>query len=265
MKKRFGLFFVSLLMALVLTVVPAVAADPLYFVQITDTHWGDADHLERTQKAVEAINALPMAIQCVVHTGDVTSHNKVDDEASIAKGMEFLKKLKAPLHFVAGNNDILPWRYAATRDAFIKHFGPLVSTKEYAGIVFVMIYMESLATGNLTRDGYAPLTALEEALKAAGGKPVIVFQHGAGVEDFYSNIMHPGWKAEIRNQWVSILNAYNVRAVIAGHFHRDEHHWLGKVPVYISPPISGLWGRQATFRIYEYRDGTVGYRTQYLP
>ncbi|MCK5160005.1 MAG: hypothetical protein KAQ99_00375, partial [Candidatus Aureabacteria bacterium] len=37
-----------------------------YFVQITDTHFGEGDHLERTRKAVERINNLPMEIKCVV-------------------------------------------------------------------------------------------------------------------------------------------------------------------------------------------------------
>jgi hypothetical protein len=28
--------------------------------------------------------------------------------------------------------------------------------------------------------------------------------------------------------------------------------------------VAGYWGRQASFRLYEYRDGRVGYRTIYL-
>ena len=76
--------------------------------------------------------------------------------------------------------------------------------------------------------------------------------------------MHSGWKKEIRNKWVELLNQYNVKAVITGHFHRDEHHWLGKVPLYVYSPISGYWDRQLTYRIYEYRDAKIGYRTQYI-
>jgi hypothetical protein len=32
------------------------AADRFYFVQISDTHFGDRDHLERTRRRVEHIN-----------------------------------------------------------------------------------------------------------------------------------------------------------------------------------------------------------------
>jgi UDP-2,3-diacylglucosamine pyrophosphatase LpxH len=63
---------------------------------------------------------------------------------------------------------------------------------------------------------------------------------------------------------VKLINSYNVKAVIAGHFHRDELHWLENVPLYVSSPVAGYWGRQATFRIYEYSNGKIGYRTQYI-
>jgi hypothetical protein len=52
--------------------------------------------------------------------------------------------------------------------------------------------------------------------------------------------------------------------VIAGHFHRDELHWVGDVPLFVCAPLAGYWGRQGSYRIYEYKDGRLGYRTQYL-
>ena len=270
-KKHHPFFFRVLscvVAALLLGVVAASAGEPVqstpsfYFVQITDTHWGDGDHFERTQKAVQQINALPMPIKCVIHTGDTTM-NKIDDESVVAKGLKIVKELKVPIHFVPGNHDILRSRQSSTREAYTKYFGPLVTEAEYDGVVFLMIYTEPLAS-SFSLAGYAPLSELEAALKRAGGKPVIVFHHSPDVDDFYNNVMHTGWKKEAREKWESILNAYNVKAVIAGHFHRDEHHWLGEVPLYVSASIAGYWGRQATFRIYEYKGGKVGYRTQYL-
>ncbi|MDY6906314.1 MAG: hypothetical protein SWH61_16705 [Thermodesulfobacteriota bacterium] len=55
---------------------------------------------------------------------------------------------------------------------------------------------------------------------------------------------------EIKEKWKTLINTYNVKAIVAGHFHRDELHWLGDVPVYIAPPVAGYWGRKAAFRIY---------------
>lgn len=233
-----------------------------YFVQITDTHLDDGDNFERTRKAVEQINALSMPIKCVIHTGDIT-YEKTEDESVVMKGLAILRELKVPIHFVPGNHDILRSRYAITRDAYIKYFGSLVTEVEYDGVVFIMIYTEPLSE-SFSLDAYAPISELEAGLKRANEKPVIVFQHAPAVSGFFNNTMRAGWKKEIREKWESVLNAYNVKAVIAGHFHRDEHHWHGKVPLYVSAPISGAWGRQASFRVYEYKDGKVGYRTLYI-
>ena len=94
--------------------------------------------------------------------------------------------------------------------------------------------------------------------------PVIICHHRPSIEDFYMNEMHPGWPVHKKGRWEHLINSHNVKAVLAGHFHKDEQHWLGNVPLYIAPPMSNDFGRQATFRIYEYRNGKLSYRTQYL-
>ena len=117
---------------------------------------------------------------------------------------------------------------------------------------------------NFTVNGYEPFQQLEKYLKESNGKPVVVFHHSPSVGSFHSNQFHEGWENEIKERWVKLLNKYNVKAVITGHFHRDEHHWLGNVPLYVSASIAGYWGRQGTFRIYEYNNGKISYRTQYI-
>jgi len=233
-----------------------------YFVQIADTHFGDRDHLERTKKVVDQINNLPMKIQCVVHTGDITM-DMIEDEALVTKGLAVLDDLNAPIHYVPGNHDINPGRLEQTKQVYIERLGELLSKKEYEGVIFIFIYTEPLAE-SFMMDGYEPLNLLKAALEDAGGNPVIVFHHTPSVEDFYGNVMHKGWGEEVRRPWEETLNSHNVKAVITGHFHRDEYHWLGGVPLYVSSPVAGYWGRQATFRIYEYKNGKVGYRTQYI-
>lgn len=233
-----------------------------YFVQITDTHFGDGDHLDKARKAVENINSLPMKIACVVHTGDITM-NKLDDKKVIDSGLSVMKKLSVPVHYVAGNHDILQNKLESTRKIYIKKFGGLISQTEYNGVLFVFVYTEPLRK-SFTLPGYRPLKDLEEILKNSKDKPVIIFHHAPSVDDFYNNKFHKSWKTDIRNKWVKLINSYKVKAVITGHFHRDELHWLGNVPLYVSSPIAGYWGRQATFRIYEYSNGKIGYRTQYI-
>ncbi|MFC2083439.1 metallophosphoesterase family protein [Bacteroidota bacterium] len=233
-----------------------------YFIQITDTHFESGDNLDRTQKAVELINNLPMKINCVVHTGDITT-NKLEDEKLVDSGLSILEKFTVPIHYVPGNHDILSQKLESTYKVYIEKFGGLISQAEYDNVLFLFVYTEPLRK-SLTIKGYQPMKQLEELLKKSSGKPVIIFHHAPSVDDFYNNKFHKSWEKEIREKWVKLINAYNVKAVIAGHFHRDEHHWLGDIPLYISSPISGYWGRQATFRIYEYSNGKIGYRTQYI-
>jgi len=233
-----------------------------YFVQITDTHFGDYDHEERTQKAVRAINALPLKIECVVHTGDITSE-LLENTSVVTNGIELLKGLNVPIHYVPGNHDILINKYDETMPVYTNYYGKLISQQEYHGVIFLFVYTEPLAKDFMVPE-YNPLQELEQRLKQSAGKPVIVFHHSPSVDDFYNNIMHQGWKQDIREQWAALLNQYNVKAVMAGHFHRDELHWLGDVPLYVSSSIASYWGRQASYRIYEYKDGKIGYRTQYI-
>ena len=257
---------ILLIVIICITCVKSYAEEPqenhFYFVQITDTHFGDKDHLDRTKKAVERINKLPMPIKCVVHTGDIAMNN-IEDKSVIDFGLSILKKLTVPIHYVPGNHDILRQKLKLTHKAYIEKFGGLISQAEYNDVLFIFVYTEPLRKA-FTIEGYPPMELLENYLKQSEGKPVIVFHHAPSVDDFYKNKFHKSWKKEMREKWVKLINAYNVKAVIAGHFHRDEHHWLGDVPLYVSPPIAGYWGRQATFRIYEYRNGKIGYRTQYI-
>lgn len=234
----------------------------IYFVQITDTHYSEYKNKERIEKIIAEVNELPMEIECVVHTGDITQE-KLDDDLTVNNAISLFNQFKMPVHFLPGNHDILRKNYEFTKQSYIKNFGGLITYKEYKGIVFLLIYSEPLDR-TLPDSSHIPLLELERGLKQAEGKPVIVFHHTPSVDDFYRNKMHTGWKKESKAKWVKVLNEYNVKAVIAGHFHRDEHHWLGKIPLYVSAPISGHWGRQATYRIYHYKDGKIGYRTQYI-
>ena len=75
-------------------------------MQITDTHIGDSDNDRRTEKVVKSINAIPMKIECVVHTGDVVS-DLILSESVVNKTLDIMRPLKVPIHYVAGNHDLV--------------------------------------------------------------------------------------------------------------------------------------------------------------
>jgi predicted MPP superfamily phosphohydrolase len=236
-----------------------------YFVQITDTHLGIPGNKIRTEQVVAAVNLLPMEILCVVHTGDIIDRSKQLDAGVLTDAASIFKNLKPRVHFLPGNNDILLEASTQTsRTAYENAFGSLTSRAEYQGVVFIFAYTDPLRE-SVDMAGYDPFGAVKNQLDAADGKPVILFHHGPSVDDFYNNRFHGGWAKKTKDNWVALINQYNVKAVITGHFHRDEFHWLGEVPLYVSPPVAEKWGRQACFRIYEYRqNGRIEYTTQYL-
>lgn len=233
-----------------------------YFVHLTDTHFEDDRNFSTTEEIVARINALPMPIEFVVHTGDITSHG-MDDSASLDRGLRILDRLTMPIFFVPGNHDISRRRLESTAQAYTQRLGPWMTSVEIHGVTFVFIYTEPLAD-DVTIPGYDPIGMLADLLEKLEDRPVIVCHHTPSVPDFYRNRMHSGWDEPIRQKWVDLLNAHHVKAVLAGHFHRDEHHWLGDVPLYVGASVSNAWGRQPSFRIFEYRDEKLTYRTQYL-
>lgn len=235
-----------------------------YFVQITDTHLGIPENNARTKKVVEAINALPMEIVCVVHTGDIYDRTSRGNEKKLARAADIFKDLIPPIYFVPGNNEIdLFNNTLESQKTYTSYFGPLISSAQYQGVSFVFAYTDPLRE-SIPLKGFDPLKEINGELNKAEGKPVLLFHHGSSVRDFYLNEFHDPWKDKIRKPWLTLVNQNNVKAVIAGHFHRDEFHWLGNVPLYVSGPVAEKFGRQACFRIYEYRDGRIEYTAQYL-
>jgi 3',5'-cyclic AMP phosphodiesterase CpdA len=234
-----------------------------YFVQLTDTHWPDADHYQRTEKVVDAVNNLPMQIAFAIHTGDITM-NRITDANVTKPGIEILNRLQMPLYYIPGNHDILADDVARTQAAYEKLFGDVNYTFEYNGVIFIMLYSDPFIEPIPNTRSAATFQWLESQLKTAANKPVIIVHHGPSVLDFYNNKFHHIWPDDNKQKWLKLLNSHNVKAVLTGHFHRDEHHWLGDVPLYVCSPVAGYWGRQAAYRIYQYEDGKLSYRTRYI-
>lgn len=85
-------------------------ADPVYFVHISDTHFGPtagfSHHghapLPCARRLVEIINNLPQRPDFVIHTGDVTHE---PGYAAYRLAAEVFGRLEAPIYYVAGNHD----------------------------------------------------------------------------------------------------------------------------------------------------------------
>ena len=235
--------------------------NPFYFVQISDTHIGKGTNLEITQNLVKQINELPMEIKFVIHTGDILQDG-MRDTTNVKKATEVLSELEAPLFYIPGNHDIFQEHLEEEINIFQEYFGDLIFIEEFDEVSFIGLYSDPLAYSFSVKD-YDPFLELENALNKTSNKPVIVFHHIPSVGFFYNNTMHDVWGNENRNRWEKTLNSYNVIAILAGHFHGSEQHWIGKIPLYVSASVTNRFGRQPSFRIYEYKNGKLSYRTQY--
>lgn len=230
-----------------------------YFVQITDTHLGEADNIERTKTIIKKINVLPVKVEFVVLTGDVFINN-IENANMVGAAKAVFAELKPPIYFVAGNHDL---NTDSAKAIYINNFGQLNYTEEKNGVFFIFAYVEPLLD-NFAGNDAEFFKWFEDALQKAGKQPVIVFCHEPAGLDFYDNSFHRPWPAGAEKKWIDLINSHNVKAVIAGHFHRDEFHWLGNVPMFVCEPVSGWLGRQAAFRVYQYKNGRLEYSTQYL-
>jgi 3',5'-cyclic AMP phosphodiesterase CpdA len=258
-------FLLGIMLVYCLQLSPAAAErNEFYFVQITDTHWGDGDNIGRTKRVVEAINGLPMPVEFVAHTGDL-AQGAMENGPFADSVCAMMRTCKYPVFYCAGNHDILGGRFSETSAAFVRRFGSLSRRVEAHGVSLVTLF-NFLVPGDtgpkLLNDPIRQLDSLLQGKPA--GMPAIVFQHDPTVEDFYNNAIHDGWPAERLAKFQKLCEAGGVVAVISGHFHRDELHWIGRIPLFVSGPVAGKKGRQATFRVYHYESGTLSYFTQYV-
>ena len=243
----------------------------MYFAQITDTHQGPGIHQWRFNRAIDTINHSPVPLSCVIHTGDLAC-NGLQKEETAAAIAERLHRIELPLLVVPGNHDIVfqhgPENTEAAAENFRRFIGPLAQRFETNGVVFLSLYTEPLRGHDIALgEDYDPIAWLRENLRASGDKPVIVATHTPSGADFYKDVPQPGWPDAERERWVNALAEGNVVAVICGHFHRDEIHWDERgIPTYVASSIAAFWGRQGSFRIYEFDPATqrLGYRTLYF-
>lgn len=84
--------------------------DPVYFVHLSDTHFGPAEDYQRhgyrplpyARHIINIINNLPARLDFVIHTGDVTTH---PTEEAYRLAAETFAALDYPVYYCTGNHD----------------------------------------------------------------------------------------------------------------------------------------------------------------
>ncbi len=256
--------FSAVLLILCLAAPSSHCGEGFHFVQISDIHFDGGRNTRRMEHVVEAVNKLPMQVEFVAITGDIMADN-IEREEIVAQGLEILSRIKAPLSLLPGNHDILVNKLEQTLPLYRKHFGELSHKREVGGVIMLFLYTEPLRK-KFQVEGYDPAAWLAKELDSAQNKPVVIFHHSPSSTDFYNNQLHDSWPPDEVEKWEKLASRPNVKAIICGHFHRAEQHWLGNVPIYVGTAVAHYWGREPTYRIYHYdqKNGRLSYSTQYI-
>lgn len=234
---------------------PQDQSGPLYFVQGTDPHL-QPSAVPLFRRYLEHVNALPVPVQFVVHTGDLVVDSGL---ASMERARELFdlyeaecKNLRAPLRNIMGNHDIagvLNPKLSGNEPGFGKalfreRFGPATYAFRFGPYHFValdgtQIEDRKLLYG-LTEE--SANWAIRYLAELRGGEPVILLIHEpmfpevAGVRQPDTPLTRPH-EARLRDA----LQGHKVVMTLAGHVHsRGESIWAG-APHLTGGAISYAW------------------------
>jgi Icc-related predicted phosphoesterase len=181
----------------------------LRVVHLTDVHFEDTpEKTERFQEAVEAINLIdPDLILC---SGDLMTRA---NEGEMKELSRHFAALESPVFFAPGNHD------HGHMDLFLSYF----SRDRYYSFDAGDYHFVALDTGgplgflhHHRGQGMEPeqLAWLEEDLRTAGGRSIYVFLH-------YSPVLEKDTFSDGREEFLKLMRSYRVKAILAGHVHRD--------------------------------------------
>ena len=233
--------FLTLVCALAL--LPAFAAKPFFFVQITDPQLGFkekdsmAEGVRLLAETVEAINRIRPAF--VVVTGDMTN-NRFNEEQWAAY-QELIGRIDKdiPVWHVPGNHDLKP-REEGDLQHYLDRYGYDRFSFRYGGCAFIGMNTCFLKDRCIEQEQEHCTWLLKELARSQGARFRFVFTHCPVVkespdekEDYFN------FQAPYRQFYLEQFSRYRVSAVFSGHLHRARACEADGVPYYTTS-ASGL-------------------------
>jgi len=261
----------GVLILLLVSVLPTRAAEPYFFIQLSDPQFGmftgDKDFVQETANfefAVAAVNRLRPKF--VVITGDLV--NKPGDAAQIAEFKRIVAKIDStiPVHNVAGNHDVENVPTPALITAYTNLFGPDRYTFRHDGFVGLVLNSSVIHSPQLSTNEYAAqaqwLRAELTRVRADGAQHIVIFQHHpwflktADEPDQYFNI-----PTERRARYLALFREFGVKYLFSGHYHRNALARDGDVEAVTTGPVGQpLGGDKSGLRVVIVRDSGLEHR-----
>ena len=171
--------FLVLFSCLVLAGAGMAFSEELFFVQLSDTHWGfdnpkvNPDYAGTLKKAIAEVNALPTAPDFIVFTGDET-HTTNDPVVRRQRMTEFKQIITAlkvqNIHFLPGEHDA----GLDAAAAYEEFFGKRYYTFDFKGVHFIAL--DNVTAGSSLGD--EQLSWLQGVLAGFDkSSQIIVFAH----------------------------------------------------------------------------------------
>lgn len=249
----------------------AVAAEPFFFVQLSDPQLGmftenkdfvqDAANFEF---AVTAVNRLRPAF--VVITGDLV--HKPGDAAQIAEYKRIVGKIhpSIPVYDIAGNHDVENVPTPASLAAYVQKFGPDHYTFQHQGLIGIVLNSSVIHSPDKSSEQLAEqerwLRVELAKAKAGGPRHIVVFQHhpwflkSPAEADQYFNI-----PTVRRVAYLALFREFGVRYLFCGHYHRNAEARDGSMEAITSGPVGKpLGGAKSGLRVAIVRDDAIEHR-----
>ena len=218
------------IVAAALTGAPAAFSDQIFFVQLSDTHWGfdnpkvNPDYAGTLKKAIAQVNALPATPDFIVFTGDET--HTTNDAAVRQRRMTEFKDIITALK--VQNIRFLPGEHDAGLDAaaaYEKNFGKRYYAFDLKGVHFIAL--DNVTAGSSLGD--VQLSWLEQTLKGFDrSSQIIVFAHRPLLE-VYSQW---DWRTKDGDKALAMLKPFSNVTLFYGHIHQEREDTEGSFTQY---------------------------------
>jgi Icc protein len=209
----------------------AAAKGELFFAQISDSHMGfnkpaNPDVAATLQVAVDKLNALPVAPEFLLHTGDISHLARPEQFDNVD---QILKGAKAKdVFFVPGEHDVIDDDGAGYRERYAKNTqGAGWYSFEKKGVHFVgLVNVMNLKAGGLGSLGAEQLAWLASDVKSLKhSTPIVVFAH----IPLWTVYPDWGWGTDDSAQALALLKSFGSVTVLNGHIHQTLQKVEGSV------------------------------------
>jgi predicted MPP superfamily phosphohydrolase len=229
------------------------------FFQMADTQLGYGKYEKDIQNFDEAIAyANKQKPEFVVICGDllVDPFREKERDAFLEVAQKLDKSI--PLHLVSGNHDVMEKRKTTAkglkwyRDTFGKDYYSF-TTKGCYGIVLNSSLIKDIEVGLEAEQAKQKAWMLEELEKAVElkAKHIFIFQHHPYFHETIDEKKAPAYfhLPNAKKEFFEIFHKYGVRAVFAGHYHRNVLGKDGDIEMITTGQLTTKGGAKPGFRV----------------